>query len=171
MSCPAELPAHSLITLLFPCRRGYCWPIQFHAMIPSKGQHWQSSSYPLQCVQICIFKCTPNSVLDSPLRKAGFLQNLSCPSQYCSSYETVAERGGEGLLVPGGPLPVPRSVCLIPRANVGEMFPRPTAYGAGSHYSHGGTFVHGRMPIRCLKRETKRRDILHHHDADVTPHI
>ena len=93
-----------------------------------EGYCWQSSSHPLQCIQIHIFFCS-NGFLEFLLRKAGLVQRLlilGCLLKSALSLfsQTVAERSC-------GPFcklllvlqPIPTSVCLSPDAQVVQTPP------------------------------------------------
>lgn len=63
--------------------------------------------------------------------------------------------------------PGPRSVYILPKAQVDKTPRIPLVYRAGCHSSHKGTFVYGWiLNYFCMEGEQKMRDILFHHDVD-----
>ena len=112
------------------------------------GWRWQSSSHPLWCFQT-LFDAKECWNLSSAWTSTEALPSVV--SSHIISLHVFPECGWEELEPVHGllllPKPHMKSVCLSSNAQGGaRLLQNPLAFGAGSHSSHRGTFVHEWMP-------------------------
>lgn len=132
----------SLSTRMYPpCKRWYLSKLQFFRWGTILAVFWTSA-------KTLIHQCLPKSVLSrcSPTVAKWSWGQVTGFCWFHSPYW--------GLLAY-------YLMCMWTRLLLGSW-----VFGAESHSFHGGTFVHGWVPV--IKRGTKRRDTLCHHDTDVT---
>ena len=168
LSWPAR---HSLIAILSPVGEvttyKYISPMHVQCFLG----RWvlRKFYYCLHCSQTCIF--FSNYVLESPLGKAGLLKILS-PVQVTFQVSTLQIFSwpwweGSGQV---------HWFCRLYRGLFDYYWMHrwawflqgPLAYGTRYHNTHKGAFVCGWMSILLFKKGDKKRNILCHHDVDIT---